>query len=728
MEVASLSMSFNAGEHNYRKITVTLEKALNAKSVRLIFVTPLGKRLMSEALETDGATAEFKLPAEVLDGRGTLTVQAVVYNGKSFIAKSSAKKFFVDSSLDCVEYTQSGGVVSPEVLEDRIAEAQSAIDEYESRIAALETAYSDTEALVGDFTSKYEVPSVRTNLYGKKWVALGDIQTMDNSYKDGTYVQYAAEKLGITDTVRCTAHLGGIAKRSANDEDALCVKAKSLTDSADLITVMGGLIDQALETALGNVGDTVETTFYGAMNSLCTTLLTKYPDKTIVFITPTAISSDATASDTALKASDYADAIKKICGKYSIPVYDAHTLAGICPFVTAQRDLYTVGGMYLNTEGHKKIANGLVNFLNTLSSVRTSFSGGQTHAAEQLLLNKNEISLFGGESGTVKAYVLPANADKKTVWSGSNEGLTVSADGDTCTVSGAPGEHVLTCTSGDGTRSASCGVKIKKKGILPESVSVSAPSQYVAVGGTMILTASVLPETAAEEALEWSTDNDCVILVPNGKVCTVIGAAQGRTVVRCSAPSCGISGSAEITSKIIVPVSAVSVEPAASAMAVGQTKEFAAFITPENAENREVNWYITDSTVASITADGAKCTVTGVSTGECTLYCVSINGKKSNEVDISVVESPVSVTGITLDKSVLSVAKYKTATVTATVSPAAASNKKVLWHASNESIEITPSANGSCVVKGLKYGTSKLTATTVDGSFKAVCTVTVPEE
>lgn len=88
----------------------------------------------------------------------------------------------------------------------------------------------------------------------------------------------------------------------------------------------------------------------------------------------------------------------------------------------------------------------------------------------------------------------------------------------------------------------------------------------------------------------------------------------------------------------------------------------------------------------------------------------------------------MSVTGITLDKSVLSVAKYKTATVTATVSPAAASNKKVLWHASNESIEITPSANGSCVVKGLKYGTSKLTATTVDGSFKAVCTVTVPEE
>ncbi len=83
--------------------------------------------------------------------------------------------------------------------------------------------------------------------------------------------------------------------------------------------------------------------------------------------------------------------------------------------------------------------------------------------------------------------------------------------------------------------------------------------------------------------------------------------------------------------------------------------------------------------------------------------------------------APVHATGVTLDKTSASVKQGKTITLTATVEPADAVNKNVTWSSNDASVATV--SNG--VVTGVTTGNAQITATTVDGSHTASCTVTV---
>lgn len=87
----------------------------------------------------------------------------------------------------------------------------------------------------------------------------------------------------------------------------------------------------------------------------------------------------------------------------------------------------------------------------------------------------------------------------------------------------------------------------------------------------------------------------------------------------------------------------------------------------------------------------------------------------SNDKSVYVV-----VTGITLDKSTLSVTVGATGQLTATVSPTTATEPYVMWSSSDTSIA-TVDYTGK--ITGVKAGTVTITATC--GGFSATCTVTV---
>ena len=81
--------------------------------------------------------------------------------------------------------------------------------------------------------------------------------------------------------------------------------------------------------------------------------------------------------------------------------------------------------------------------------------------------------------------------------------------------------------------------------------------------------------------------------------------------------------------------------------------------------------------------------------------------------------SGVAVTGVTLDKSALTITKGKTATLTATVAPDNATDKTVTWETSDA--DVATVENGTVTAK--KVGTATITAKAGDKS--ATCTVTV---
>ena len=93
----------------------------------------------------------------------------------------------------------------------------------------------------------------------------------------------------------------------------------------------------------------------------------------------------------------------------------------------------------------------------------------------------------------------------------------------------------------------------------------------------------------------------------------------------------------------------------------------------------------------------------------------------SKDDDLEPAPSAISVTGVTLNKSTLSIQVGGSETLTATVAPKDASNKKVTWKSSNEAVATV--ANGK--VMGVKAGEATITVTTDDGGKTATCKVTV---
>ena len=89
-------------------------------------------------------------------------------------------------------------------------------------------------------------------------------------------------------------------------------------------------------------------------------------------------------------------------------------------------------------------------------------------------------------------------------------------------------------------------------------------------------------------------------------------------------------------------------------------------------------------------------------------------------------EPPVAVTGITLNKTETTITKGESETLTTTISPENASNKKVTWSSGNTSYA-TVDANGIVtVLTAAPTGeTVVITACTEDGDFEASCTVTI---
>ena len=87
---------------------------------------------------------------------------------------------------------------------------------------------------------------------------------------------------------------------------------------------------------------------------------------------------------------------------------------------------------------------------------------------------------------------------------------------------------------------------------------------------------------------------------------------------------------------------------------------------------------------------------------------------------VSVLEAPVLVSSLTLDKQNVEVVRGETVTLTATVAPEDADNKTLVWTSSDETVATVVDG----VVKTLKAGEAVITATTTDGSnLSASCTV-----
>lgn len=166
----------------------------------------------------------------------------------------------------------------------------------------------------------------------------------------------------------------------------------------------------------------------------------------------------------------------------------------------------------------------------------------------------------------------------------------------------------------------------------------------------------------------------------------------------------------------VVNVESVSLDLKDLNMQVGQSVTIAATVLPEEATDPKISWSTSDASV--VTVNNGLITAVGV--GNALVIVTTNDGSLKDTCKVGVTAA-VAVTGISLNKTTLTLAPGTNEQLEATVAPEDATNQDLVWTTSKPLVATV--SNGKVLAMGL--GDAVITVKTVDGNFTATCDVTV---
>lgn len=238
---------------------------------------------------------------------------------------------------------------------------------------------------------------------------------------------------------------------------------------------------------------------------------------------------------------------------------------------------------------------------------------------------------------------------------------------------------------------------------------------------TAVLYATVVPATTFNKSVLWASDDTDIVEVDQKGMLTA--KKDGDAVITVKAVDGGFTASCEvIVGK--VPATGVTLDRTRITLDAGQAVFLVATVTPKNATNKGVTWGSSNSTVAAVNENGM---VTGKSKGTAV---ISVKTTDGNHIASCIVEvnndvNNLRVTGVSLDKTAVTLETGKAIVLEARIRPTNAANKNVVWSSSKTDIA---SVDKNGVVTALKDGRSLITVSTIDGGYTAFCLVTVTDK
>ncbi len=169
-----------------------------------------------------------------------------------------------------------------------------------------------------------------------------------------------------------------------------------------------------------------------------------------------------------------------------------------------------------------------------------------------------------------------------------------------------------------------------------------------------------------------------------------------------------------------IKVTGISLDRQTLSIPKGNTDFLTATIYPANADNKSVVWTSSDSEVVEVNAGNLLAKKTGTATittttedGSFTAYCQISVYDKFNGIDVE---------SVTLNKSSLTIELEEEEQLQATVLPADATQKDLLWTSSDNTIVIVDNTGK---ITPVKKGTAHILVTTIDGGLQDKCDITV---
>ena len=245
--------------------------------------------------------------------------------------------------------------------------------------------------------------------------------------------------------------------------------------------------------------------------------------------------------------------------------------------------------------------------------------------------------------------------------------------------------------------------------MLPLGASADLTANYTLAGSVVL--------TNPQKAVTWTSSDPKVLYVsPGGKV-TAVGS--GSATVTASVGGASVAKTITVTAaeEPKDTVTSITLNKYSLTLYVGEMGEqLAATILPEGS-TASVVWQSSNPNVATVTEKGL---VQAVTPG--TSVITATAGGRHVSCIVSVLAARVRVTGVSFDETEHKIPVRGTAKLTATIAPADATVKTLVWTSDDPGIA---SVSRTGIVTAVSVGTTKIHATSVDGNHSAEITVTV---
>ena len=329
-------------------------------------------------------------------------------------------------------------------------------------------------------------------------------------------------------------------------------------------------------------------------------------------------------------------------------------------------------------------------------------------------LDKTSATLTEGDELTLTATVNPDNATNKNVTWISSNGTVASVSNGKVTALKA-GKATITVKTDDGGNAATCEVTVNAKVYPVTGVTLDKASATLTEGDELTLIATVNPDNATNKNVTWSSSDNTIASVSNGKV-TALKA--GKATITVKTDDGGNTATCEVTVNAkVYPVTGVTLDKASATLTEGDELTLIATVNPDNATNKNVTWSSSDNTIASV-SNGK---VTALKAGKATITVKTDDGGNTATCEVTVNAKVYPIEEIVLDKTDVEIKVGNEITLTATIYPSNATNKTLKWTSSDTSIATVSDGK----VTALKVGQVVIKATSEEYNRSAICEVKV---
>ena len=329
--------------------------------------------------------------------------------------------------------------------------------------------------------------------------------------------------------------------------------------------------------------------------------------------------------------------------------------------------------------------------------------------AESLTFDVEEKSISVGETFTLTPNVQPEEASPRLTWESSDPAVAhVDENGHVEGITSGTADITATTTDGSNL-TATCHVTVIK---YVSSIELNEDEMTLFAGETKKLIATVIPMDATNRTLAWTSTDEAVATVEDG---IVTARSKGSaSIIATSTDGSNIQAVCHVT--VGAQAESLTFDVEEKTINVGETFTLVPNVQPEGASPR-LTWKSSDPAVAYVDGNGR---VEGFKTGTADITATTTDGSDLTATcRVTVIRY---VSSIDLNEDEMTLFAGETRTLTATVNPTDATNRKLAWTSTDEAVATVE--DGTVTARG--NGSATVVATSTDGSnIQAVCRVTV---